>query len=56
MVQHNAIALSGNPPQEIAEHCKDLFIKINFRLYLERHRLNDEEKLSTLTVQKQSGE
>ncbi|WP_035140259.1 hypothetical protein [Fischerella sp. PCC 9605] len=29
-------ALSGNPPQEIAEELKDLFIQINLRPYLER--------------------
>ncbi|MEH1935785.1 MAG: hypothetical protein V7L14_19215 [Nostoc sp.] len=50
-----AIALSGNPPQEIAQELKDLFIKINLRPYLERHGLTfDEEKLSTLTGDKQS--
>lgn len=49
-----AIALSGNPPQEIAQELKDLFIKINLRPYLERHGLTfDEEKLSTLTGDKQ---
>ena len=34
-----AIALSGNPPQNIAQELKDLFIKINLRPYLERHGL-----------------
>jgi tetratricopeptide (TPR) repeat protein len=48
-----AIALSGNPPQEIAEELKDLFIKINLRPYLERHGLAfDEQKLSNLTLDK----
>lgn len=48
-----AIALSGNPPQEIAEELKDLFIKINLRQYLERHGLDfDEQKLSNLTLDK----
>ncbi|MEH2373692.1 hypothetical protein [Nostoc sp.] len=50
-----AIALSGNPPQEIAQELKDLFIKINLRPYLERHGLTfDEEKLRNLIVDKQS--
>ncbi|OUL28633.1 hypothetical protein BV378_07180 [Nostoc sp. RF31YmG] len=50
-----AIALSGNPPQEIAEELKDLFIKINLRPYLERHGLTfDEQKLSNLTLDKKS--
>ncbi|MEH2389638.1 MAG: hypothetical protein V7K14_28535 [Nostoc sp.] len=50
-----AIALSGNPPQDIAQELKDLFIKINLRPYLERHGLTfDEEKLRNLTVDKQS--
>ncbi|BAY94678.1 MULTISPECIES: hypothetical protein [unclassified Tolypothrix] len=50
-----AIALSGNPPQEIAEELKDLFIQINLRPYLERHGLTfDEQKLSTLTLDKKS--
>ncbi len=31
-----AIALSGNPPQEIAQELKDLFIQINLSQYLER--------------------
>lgn len=49
-----AIALSGNPPQEIAQELKDLFIKINLRPYLERHGLTfDEEKLRNLIVDKQ---
>ncbi|MHC5611368.1 MAG: hypothetical protein ACYTXA_10190 [Nostoc sp.] len=49
-----AIALSGNPPQEIAQELKDLFIKINLRPYLERHGLTfDEEKLRNLILDKQ---
>jgi hypothetical protein len=49
-----AIALSGNPPQEIAQELKDLFIKINLRPYFERHGFTfDEEKLSTLIIDKQ---
>ncbi|MCC5660156.1 hypothetical protein LC608_24900 [Nostoc sp. XA010] len=49
-----AIALSGNPPQEIAQELKDLFIKINLRPYLERHGLSfDEEKLRNLILDKQ---
>ncbi|MHC5724974.1 MAG: hypothetical protein ACYTXY_12710 [Nostoc sp.] len=48
-----AIALSGNPPQEIAEELKDLFMKINLRPYLERHGLSfDEGKLRNLMVDK----
>jgi len=48
-----AIALSGNPPQEIAEELKDLLMKINLRPYLERHGLTfDEEKLRNLMVDK----
>lgn len=31
-----ATALSGNPPPEIAEELKDLFIQINLSQYLER--------------------
>ncbi|MEH2240361.1 hypothetical protein [Nostoc sp.] len=31
-----AIALSENPPQEIAQELKDLFIKINLRPYFKR--------------------
>ncbi|MBN3871183.1 hypothetical protein [Nostoc sp. JL33] len=49
-----AIALSGNPPQKIAQDLKDLFIKINLRPYFERHGLTfDEEKLRNLIVDKQ---
>ncbi len=35
-----ATALSGNPPTEIAEELKDLFIQINLRPYLQRHGIN----------------
>ncbi|OUC13649.1 MAG: hypothetical protein B0A82_16110 [Alkalinema sp. CACIAM 70d] len=37
-----ATALSGNPPPEIAEELKDLFIQINLNQYLQRQgiRLN----------------
>ena len=35
-----ATALSGNPPEEIAEELKDLFIQINLRPYLERKGIN----------------
>ncbi|MEH1929981.1 hypothetical protein [Nostoc sp.] len=46
-----AIALSGNPPQDIAQELKDLFIKINLRPYLERHGLTfDEKKLRNLIL------
>ncbi len=31
-----AIALSGNPPQEIAEELKDLFVQINIHKYFAR--------------------
>ncbi|BBD65828.1 hypothetical protein NIES4072_04930 [Nostoc commune NIES-4072] len=49
-----AYALSGNPPQEIAQELKDLFIKINLRPYLERHGVSfDEEKFRNLIVDKQ---
>ncbi|MEH1943148.1 MAG: hypothetical protein V7L01_23405 [Nostoc sp.] len=49
-----AYALSGNPPQEIAQELKDLFIKINLRPYLERHGLTfDEENLRNLIVDNQ---
>lgn len=35
-----AIALSGNPPLEIAEELKDLFIQINLGQYLKRQGIN----------------
>ena len=44
-----ATALSGNPPEEIAEELKDLFIQINLRPYLERNGINiDNEKINAL--------
>ncbi|RCJ16073.1 hypothetical protein A6S26_07235 [Nostoc sp. ATCC 43529] len=49
-----AYALSGNPPQEITQELKDLFIKINLRPYLERYGLSfDEEKLRNLIGDRQ---
>jgi hypothetical protein len=38
-------ALSGNPPLEIAEELKDLFIQINLSQYLKRHgiQINNNE-------------
>lgn len=35
-----ATALSGNPPLEIAEELKDLFIQINLSQYLKRQGIN----------------
>lgn len=44
-----ATALSGNPPTEIAEELKDLFIKINLRPYLQRHGINvDSEQINAI--------
>ena len=44
-----ATALSGNPPTEIAEELKDLFIQINLRPYLQRHGINiDNEQINAL--------
>lgn len=41
-----AIALSGNPPQEIAEELKDLFVQINIHKYFARRGIAfDEAKL-----------
>jgi hypothetical protein len=41
-----AIALSGNPPQEIAEELKDLFVQINIHKYFARRGVAfDEAKL-----------
>lgn len=41
-----AIALSGNPPQEIAEELRDLFVQINIHKYFARRGLTfDEAKL-----------
>ena len=43
-----AIALSGNPPQEIAEELKDLFIQINIHKYFARRGIAfDEANLNT---------
>jgi len=47
-----AIALSGNPPQEIAEELKDLFVEINIQNYFERRGIVfDEAKFQTLMAQ-----
>jgi hypothetical protein len=46
-----ATALSGNPPTEIAEELKDLFIQINLRPYLQRHGINvDNEQINALIL------
>lgn len=51
-----ATALAGNPPQEIAEELKDLFIQINLQHYFERRGIPfDEEKFSNLMAEKQLG-
>jgi hypothetical protein len=51
-----ATALTGNPPQEIAEELKDLFIQINLQHYFERRGIPfDEEKLNNLMAEKQLG-
>jgi hypothetical protein len=47
-----ATALSGNPPSEIAEELKDLFIQINLSQYLKRQGINiDIDKLQSLVNQ-----
>ena len=47
-----AIALSGNPPQEIAEELKDLFVQINIKKYFERRGITfDEAKIQGLIAQ-----
>jgi hypothetical protein len=47
-----ATALSGNPPPEIAEELKDLFIQINLSQYLKRQGLHiDIKKLQGLVNQ-----
>ncbi|HBE20698.1 MAG TPA: hypothetical protein DEG17_02240 [Cyanobacteria bacterium UBA11149] len=47
-----AIALSGNPPQEIAEELKDLFVQINIKKYLERRGITfDDAKIHKLIAQ-----
>ncbi|MBR8841039.1 MAG: hypothetical protein DSM106950_45575 [Stigonema ocellatum SAG 48.90 = DSM 106950] len=44
-----ATALSGNPPTEIAEELKDLFIQINLRPYLQRHGISvDNEQINAI--------
>ena len=46
-----ATALSGNPPNEIAEELKDLFIQINLRPYVQRHGINvDDEQMNALIL------
>jgi hypothetical protein len=48
-------ALSGNPPPEIAEELKDLFIQINLNQYLKRQGIHiDIDELRGLTTQAQS--
>ena len=50
-----ATALAGNPPQEIAEELKDLFIQINLQQYFERRGIPfNEEKLNNLMAEKRS--
>jgi len=45
-----AVALSGNPPNEIAEELKDLFVQINIHQYFTRRGLVfDEAKLQILS-------
>lgn len=45
-----AVALSGNPPSEIAEELKDLFVQINIHKYFARRGLVfDEAKLQILS-------
>ncbi len=44
-----ATALTGNPPQEIAEELKDLFIQINLQNYFERRGIHfNKENLNNL--------
>lgn len=51
-----ATALSGNPPQEIVDELKDLFIRINLRRYFERRGIAfEEEKLNSLILEEQLG-
>lgn len=41
-----ATALSGNPPEEIADELKDLFIQLNLRPYFQRRGINfDSEQI-----------
>lgn len=45
-----AIALSGNPPREIAEELKDLFVQINIHKYFARRGIAfDEAKLQSFS-------
>ena len=45
-------ALSGNPPEDIAEELKDLFIQINLRPYFQRKGINiDDEQIDALIAQ-----
>ena len=45
-----AVALSGNPPNEIAEELKDLFVQINIHKYFARRGVVfDESKLQILS-------
>lgn len=45
-----AIALSGNPPVEIAEELKDLFVQINIHKYFARRGIAfDEAKLQSFS-------
>ncbi|MBW4603416.1 MAG: hypothetical protein KME29_28585 [Calothrix sp. FI2-JRJ7] len=47
-----AIALSGNPPQEIADELKDLFVEINIQKYFARRGINfDEAKFQSLMTE-----
>lgn len=47
-----AIALSGNPPQEIADELKDLFVEINIQKYFARRGINfDEAKFQSLITE-----
>ncbi|MBD0345547.1 MAG: hypothetical protein ICV63_12145 [Coleofasciculus sp. Co-bin14] len=51
-----ATALAGNPPQEIAEELKDLFIQLNLQHYFERRGIPfDQEKFNNLMADKQLG-
>lgn len=43
-----ATALSGNPPEEIADELKDLFIQLNLRPYFQRRGINfDSEQIDS---------
>ncbi|MBD2090285.1 hypothetical protein H6F67_10515 [Microcoleus sp. FACHB-1515] len=43
-------ALTGNPPEEIAEELKDLFVQINLRRYVERRGVDLNELPNALEV------